>query len=561
MPTPAARTHENYFDLGTYEWKVTTKSDYAQIWFNRGLIWCYGFNHEEAIACFENSNKASPTSMAYWGLAYALGPNYNKPWKIFDRDELENNVAKAHKAGQQAKRQAIADNATPLERDLIDALEHRYPDDDPSADYSRWDKRYAEAMQKVYEKYGHSLDVAALYADALMNLTPWSLWDVRTGRPRPTSRTVEIQNILETAMAQEGGLRHPGVLHLYIHLMEMSPTPEKARIAADALRMLCPDAGHLNHMSSHIDILCGDYRQAMASNLDAIRADNRYLSHAGALNFYSLYRSHDYHFRIYAAKFAGNYKAALDTVIELEASLSEDLLRIASPPMADWLEGFLSMRIHVLVRFGRWADILNITFPRDKQLYCVTTAMIHYGRGVALSALGRCTEAAEAKDLFEEAMHNVLISRTLFNNTCRDILAVGAMMLDGELEYRRGNYDVAFDSLRYAVALSDQLPYDEPWGWMQPPRHALGALLLEQGHVQEARGVFAADLGCDDTLPRALQHPNNVWALKGFHTCLVRLGKEEEARIVERSLDVAKAGADVKISTSCFCATKSVCHM
>jgi tetratricopeptide (TPR) repeat protein len=180
---------------------------------------------------------------------------------------------------------------------------------------------------------------------------------------------------------------------------------------------------------------------------------------------------------------------------------------------------------------------------------------------VALSALGRCTEAAEAKDLFEEAMHNVLISRTLFNNTCRDILAVGAMMLDGELEYRRGNYDVAFDSLRYAVALSDQLPYDEPWGWMQPPRHALGALLLEQGHVQEARGVFAADLGCDDTLPRALQHPNNVWALKGFHTCLVRLGKEEEARIVERSLDVAKAGADVKISTSCFCATKSVCHM
>ncbi|KAF1827650.1 uncharacterized protein K489DRAFT_397888 [Dissoconium aciculare CBS 342.82] len=554
-------THENYFNLGTYEWKITTKSASAQTWFNRGLIWCYGFNHEEAIICFENSIKADANPMAFWGLAYALGPNYNKPWKIFDRDELERNVARAHQAGQQAKQQAIADSATPLERALIDALEYRYPENDAAADHSRWDAGYAHAMQKVYETHGHSLDIAALYADALMNLTPWSLWNVKTGKPRDGGRTSETKAVLEKAMAHVDGLRHPGILHLYIHLMEMSPTPEKALVAADALRMLCPDAGHLNHMSTHIDILCGDYRQAMTSNLDAIRADERYLAHAGALNFYSLYRSHDYHFRIYAAKFAGNFKVALQTVSELEASLPEDLLRIQSPPMADWLEGFLSMRIHVLIRFGRWSEILEIVFPPDRTLYCVTTAMTYYGRGMAFSALGRIDEAREARELFTRAMARVLETRTLFNNTCRDILAVGAAMLDGELEYRRGEYEVAFAALRRAVHLSDDLPYDEPWGWMQPPRHALGALLLEQGHVEDAAKVFSADLGFDETLPRALQHPNNVWALKGFHTCLMKLGREAEARIVDKLLVVAAATADVSIATSCFCATKSLCNL
>jgi tetratricopeptide (TPR) repeat protein len=271
------------------------------------------------------------------------------------------------------------------------------------------------------------------------------------------------------------------------------------------------------------------------------------------LNFYSLYRSHNYHFRIYGAMFAGQSKVALETAERLEASLPDDLLRKESPPMADWLEGFLSMKMHVLIRFGRWMEILNLPLPRDQGLYCVTTAMMHYARGVALAATGRVEEADSERASFQEALSKVPSSRTVFNNTCVDILAVGGAMLDGELEYRRGNVAIAFEHLRRAIDLSDNLPYDEPWGWMQPPRHAYGALLLEQGRVEEATAVYAADLGIDDTLPRALQHPNNVWALHGYHECLERLGRDDEARFVKKQLALNAATADVPIKSSCFC--------
>ena len=186
----------------------------------------------------------------------------------------------------------------------------------------------------------------------------------------------------------------------------------------------------------------------------------------------------------------------------------------------------------------------------------MTTAMTHYAKGVALSALGQVKEAEEERSLFRSAQQKVPASRTLFNNTCVDILAVASAMLDGELEYRKGDVEPAFEHLQKAIKLSDELPYDEPWGWMQPPRHAYGALLLEQSRVEEAAAVFSADLGFDDTLPRALQHPNNIWALHGYHECLKRLGRDGEARIVKKQLDLGIATADVPIESSCYCRTK-----
>jgi tetratricopeptide (TPR) repeat protein len=541
-----------YYDLGTHTRPVTTSSPTAQLWFDRGLVWTYAFHHEEAVHCFEAAAAADPDcAMAHWGIAYALGPNYNKPWEFFDERELTRTVERTHAAVERAH--ALAAGATPVERALIEALRARYPQDRPAEDCSVWNAPYADRMRAVHELAPDDLDVAALYADALMNLTPWQLWDLRTGEPAEGARTTEAKAVLDRALTTDAGAAHPGVLHLYIHLMEMSPVPESALRVADRLRGQGPDAGHLQHMPSHLDVLCGDYRRVVADNTAAIAADEKYRARSGAMNFYTLYRSHNYHFKIYGALFLGQSRIALETAAQLEASIPEDLLRVQSPPMADWLEGFLAMRVHVLVRFGRWQDILQLPFPADPELYCVTTAMLHYARGVALSATGRVVEAEAEREVFRAAAGRVPESRMLFNNTCADILAVASAMLDGELAYRKGDFDTAFAALERSVALDDSLPYDEPWGWMQPTRHALGALLLEQGRVAEAEAVYRADLGLDDTLPRACQHPGNVWALHGFHECLVRLGRHGEAEIVAQQLKVAAALADVPVEASCFC--------
>jgi tetratricopeptide (TPR) repeat protein len=544
------------YELGNYCRPVTTMSDSSQRWFDRGLIWAYGFNHEEAIECFQRAIKEDGNcALAFWGLAYASGPNYNKPWEFFDEEDFNETVKKADVAAKEARLQE--DSASPLEQALIEALQSRYPSDlsrkFDQDDIKAWNRSYADAMENVYAAYPDDLDVATLFADALMNVTPWGLWDLKTGEPAVGGHTLEAKAVLERALDDPASDRHPGLLHMYIHLMEMSSTPEVALPKANLLRGLVPDAGHLHHMPTHLDILCGDYESAAIWNLEAIKADEKFLSRAGPVNFYTLYRSHDYHFRIYAAMFAGQSKVALESVADLEASLPENLLRVASPPMADWLEGFLSVRIHVLIRFGMWQDILALELPADAQLFCVTTAFVLYGRGIAFAATGRVQDARDAVAKFESALEKVPTSRILFNNRCVDILQVAKTMLYGEVEYRDRNFDQAFEYLEKAVDLDDNLPYDEPWGWMQPTRHALGALLLEQGRIEEAEKVFKADLGLDNTLPRALQHPNNVWSLHGYHECLMELGKVEEARGIEAQLAKAVSKADVPIKSSCFC--------
>ena len=545
-----------YYDLGRHSRPVTTSSPQAQTWFDRGLVWTYGFNHEEAVYCFEQALRHDPDcAMAHWGVGYALGPNYNKPWEAFDEADLRSTLEHAHAAV--ARAEELAGSATPAEQALIGALRWRYAQEELPGERQVWNEKYADAMGGVYRDFCDDLDVAALYADALMNLTPWQLWDLRTGEPAAGARTAQAREVLDRALESPAARAHPGVLHMYIHLMEMSPFPERARPAAEHLRGLVPDAGHLHHMPTHLDVLCGDYGRVVASNSDAITADERYLARNGAMNFYTMYRCHDYHFKVYGAMFLGQSEAALSTAARLADSIPEDLLRVESPPMADWLEGFLAMRVHVLIRFGRWQDILELPMPADPALYCVTTAMLRYAKGVACAALGRVAEARAERELFLLAQAAVPATRMLFNNTCTDVLAIARAMLDGELDYREGNIEAAFASLRRAIELDDGLPYDEPWGWMQPTRHAYGALLLEQGRVAEAERVYRADLGFDDTLPRACQHPGNVWSLHGFHECLVRLGRLGEAAIIEQQLKLTAALADVPIESSCFCRLES----
>jgi tetratricopeptide (TPR) repeat protein len=547
---------DDYYDLGAHSRPVTTSSREAQRWFDRGLIWCYGFNHEEAVRCFARAAELDPgCAMAYWGSAYASGCNYNKPWEAFREEELQQALAVIRETLATAR--ALLNAASPVEQALIRALVERYPADDagPPA-FNAWNDAYAAAMRGVYAAFPDDLDVASLFAEALINRTPWKLWDLQTGRPADGASTLEAVEVLERAMGrvERAGLApHPGLLHMYVHTMEMSPHPERALRASDVLRDLVPDAGHLRHMPSHIDVLCGHYHDAVVANVTAIRADAKYLAREGPINFYTLYRCHNHHFKLYAAMFLGQYRTALQAARDLAAAIPEDLLRVELPPMADWLEGFVSMKMHAYIRFGKWAEILAEPSPTDPDLYSVTTAMHHYARGIAYAATGRIPEAEADRERFVRAVARVPETRYVFNNRCTDILAVAAAMLDGELEYRKGNIVRAFEHLRHAVALDDDLPYDEPWGWMQPARHALGALLLEQGRVVEAEQVYRDDLGLTDTLSRPSQHPDNVWSLHGLVECLHRQHRHAEATAMEARLHLAGARADVPITASCFC--------
>ena len=553
-----------YYDLGTYSRPVSTRSAQAQLWFDRGLIWSYSFNHGEAVRCFERAAQADPDcALAWWGVGYAIGPYYNKQWHEFDPLDLRATLKRAYAASREALQRMS--NASPVERSLIEALSARYQASEPPDNLHAWNDDYADAMRAVYHRHVDDPDVCTLFADALMNRTPWALWDLKTGQPCEGADTVEAVRAVETALDQraaDGAELHPGLLHVYIHLLEMSPTPEKALRAADGLRNLAPDAGHLLHMPTHIDVQCGHYHEVVESNDRAIKADREFAERENAIvSFHALSRAHNLHFKLYGAMLLGQLKPTLEAARGLRETIPEELLRQESPPMADWLEGYVAMSVHGWIRFGRWQDLINQPLPDDQTLYCATTAFAHYGKGLAHAVLGQLPEAEGQVRAFEDAVKQVPETRRVFNNTCLELLAIADQMLRGEIDYRAARYEQAFAHLRAAVALSDQLPYDEPWGWMQPARHALGALLLEQGHLDEAEAVYRGDLGLDERVHRPCRHPDNVWALHGLHETLQLQGKMAEATLIEPRLRIALARTDVPIRASCLCRLKTSASM
>lgn len=541
------------YDLGGFSRDGISGNAEAQVWFDRGLNWLYGFNHKEAIACFKHAIDSDPTcAMAHWGHAYAAGPNYNMPWVLYDSKGRAEALAEAYDATQLAL--THLNGVSAAEAALIKALTARYPQRQTVDDMALWDHAFAEEMRTLHAAHPDDADIATIFVDALMNLTPWQMWDLHSGAVAAGAATVEAQIVLERQMSLPGGMAHPGILHLYVHLMEMSPNPEKALKAADVLRTLVPDAGHLVHMPSHIDVLCGQYENVVRWNEKAIDADLIYFQREGAFNIYTGYRQHNYHFVMYGALFLGQFEPAMRAVRGMDATTPDALLNVKSPPMADFFEAYLSMEPHILIRFGMWEEILEMRLPKDTETRCTKVAMIEYAKALALSALGRVPEAETQYDVFVAAKARVPDSRMLHNVVVTDLLEVATAMLDGELAYRKGDYDTAFKRLRDAVALDDALPYDEPWGWMQPTRHALGALLFEQGHHAKAEKVFLQDLGLAPGLPRACQHPDNVWALRGLYDCLVAQGKTDETAHIKLRLDLAEARADRPIKAACGCA-------
>ncbi len=542
----------SYFDLGPFSRPIATSSFEAQAWFDRGLVWMYGFNHEEAIVCFERVLAADPSCViARWGIAHALGPNYNKGWEFFSPAERVLVLSRAHQALADAN--AHRARATPMERAMVDALVHRFPTDPTIEDYGPWNDAFAAAMRKVHAAFADDLDVVAIFAEALMNRTPWKLWDLKRRTPADGASTAEAQTVLERAFATDPhAWNHPGLLHMYIHLMEMSPTPERALPHGDRLVDLVPDSGHLVHMATHIDVLCGDYQNVVWRNQRAVEVDQKFFAHAGGENFYTIYRIHNLHFNIYGAMFLARPTAALAAADALRAALPEPVVRF----LPQLFEAFVAMKLHVLIRFGRWVDVLDEVFPTDADLYSYTTATLRYARTVALANLGRITEAKAEQDAFYGAMATVQEDRMVFNNPCSAVLEVAEQMMLGEVAYKSGYTDAGLEHLRQSVRLDDELLYDEPWGWMQPTRHALGALLMDAKQFEEAESTYRADLGLDDTLPRPCQHPRNVWSLHGLDECLKRRGETLERRHIQLLLDQALARAEVPVRSSCYCRSK-----
>jgi tetratricopeptide (TPR) repeat protein len=546
-----------YFDLGKYKRTITTPVAEANAWFARGLIWCYGFNQEEAARCFRKVVELDPEcAMGYWGIAYAAGPFYNKPWAWYGLQERDEAIAYCHEYASRAS--ALKQNASPVEQALIDALCAKHPAAQAKdlADLDNWTQDYAEAMRRVYDEFAEDLDVVCLCAEAVMNLTPWKLWDLHLGIPAKDACTEEAIAILEHGLhiVKRDGLEpHPGISHFYIHVYEMSPTPEKALACANQLRNLCPEAGHLVHMASHIDSLCGQWQDAADANRRAIKVDREYIELRGREEFYMISVVHNHDFNIWASMFLGQFHEALKSADNI-CELVRDKRNLGDKwYLASTLDGYYAGRAHVLVRFGHWQQICDEEMPYKPDEVPITTILLVYAKAIAHAALGDLASARSFQQQFYERYRQVPEWHVMANNPSRDILAVAQAMMNGEVEYHAGNHELGFRYLREATVLCDNLEYSEPWPWMHPPRHALGALLLEQDRVDEALIHYEDDLGIHNRLPRCDQHPDNIWGLHGYHECLTRLGRQDEAAVIKPRLDELMLQSDIEIKSSCCC--------
>jgi tetratricopeptide (TPR) repeat protein len=510
--------------MGAHHRAVGTARPEAQRYFDQGLTWAFAFNHDEAIRSFKEAARIDPKlAMAWWGVALCNGPHINNP----AMDETRSREAwRALK-----KAESLAAGAGPVEKALIRALGRRYAHP-PPADRAPLDRAYADAMREVWKAHPDDADVGVLFAEAMMDLRPWDLW--RDGAPQPG--TEELVGVLERVMAMAPD--HPGALHLYIHAVEESSDPGRAVAASDRLRSLVPASGHLVHMPSHIDTLVGRWAEAVESNQRAIASDRAYRARSPRQSFYRVYMAHNHHMLAYAAMMDGQSAVALQAAREMVASIPEDYVRDNAP----LVDGMLPTPIEVLMRFGRWEEVL--AEPRPADFLPVSNAIRHFARGAAFAATGRIAEAEAEQKAFEAAWEKIPEEAVITFNPARKVLLIARDMLAGEIAFRRGRSDEAVRLLRAAVEKEDGLDYMEPPDWIQPVRHSLGAVLLELGRAEEAEAVYREDLR---------RRPGNGWSLYGLARALRLRGAGEAADQVAARFERAWARADVRITASCLC--------
>jgi tetratricopeptide (TPR) repeat protein len=513
------------FDLGTYHRPVSTSNAEAQKAFDQGLLWSFSFNHGDAERAFREAARLDDAlAMAWWGIALVSGPHINNTTV----DEAHAKVA--WDALAEAKKRS--EGARDVERALIDALVSRYAWP-PPADRHALDEAYAAAMADVFKRFPQDADVATLYAEALMDVRPWNQW-TREGQPQPG--TLEVLQALETARALSPD--HPGALHLTIHALEASPQPERAREAADRLRNLVPDAGHLVHMPSHIDVRLGRWPEAATANEKAMAADARYNARKLEPGFWGLYMAHNQHFLGYTAMMEGRREAALGHMQGVVTMFPPEFVR----ENAVFMDAFMTAHLEALKRFGEWQAILDEK-PVVEGLP-VSTAHSHMVRAVALSALGRTREAEKEAAALRTAVAAISKDAAWGSNTAAGAMAVGLPYVEGEIAYRKGNKTAAIAKLREAVALEDALKYDEPPAWTVPTRQSLGAVLIAARRYADAEAVYRDDLK---------RYPENGWSLRGLAQALEAQGKRPEAADVKARLARAWVRADVVVDSSCLC--------
>ena len=522
-------------------------------WCARGFAWLYGFNHEEAANCFRAAaDLEDGLAIAWWGIAISSGPFMNMPWEWFTREEKIKALQTCHGAVNAAR--ARSGGAPEAVRALIDALARRFPsaavpDDDT---LSGWERSYADAMQGVYDRFGDDPDIAALYVDSQIMLTPWELFDIDSRAPNPQARTAEIHAALERGLTGAGG-DHIGLLHYDIHFREMSPTPERALESALRLEMSeTGDAGHLAHMPSHIHALLGDFEGAARCSRRAVALDLEQRPYLERAPFYRTLHCHDAHMLMFAGMQTGNLGDAAHGADVIADLLRDVLIEPPTTHMMMTLEGYLSTIPHVDIRFGRWQTVLDAVFDGDPAHRPVSWAMHHYARAVASAALGMFDSARQAAEAFDDARAAVPVEYAFFNNPADAVLTVADLMMRGEMAYHAGEIETAFDLLQQAINAEDGLGYNEPRAWMHPPRHALGALMLEQGRVAEALAIYECDLGHTGDLPVSRQNRGNIWSLAGLAECLHRLGGEDTGA-ADAELAAAMRLADRAVTSSCFC--------
>ena len=496
--------------LGEVHHPVSTKNKQAQAFFDQGLKFVYGFNHDAARRSFEEAAKLDPKlAMAWWGVALTLGPNYNLPVD-----------AEREKAGFDAAQKALSlqENASEPERAYIKAIVVRYSND-PKADLHQLDQAYRDAMRKLVAAYPDDLDAATLYAESIMNLNPWHLW---SADGKPAEGTDEIVSVLESVLKRAPN--HLGANHYYIHAVEASPRPERGLASAARLEKLAPAAGHLVHMPAHIYARVGDHAASAHSNDVAAAADKRYLAETREKGVYPMmYYSHNLHFLAYAATMRGNFAEAKDAAARLVANVAPGVKEM---PM---LEGFLPTPILVLIGFERWQDILKLPAP-DPSLV-MTTAVWHFARGMAQANLGHTPEAAE-EQLAWQALAAQIPADTMYDelNKVGAVFEVHKNVLLGALAHSRGDEKDAVDCLKRAVVSGDALNYSEPPAWYPPVRPMLGRELLATKQVAEAEKVFREDLE---------KNPRNARALAGLRDCLMAQNRLYDASQVDAQYKAA----------------------
>jgi tetratricopeptide (TPR) repeat protein len=503
-------------NLGSHTHRITTSSPQAQRYFDQGLTLAFAFNHAEAIRSFKEAARLDPRcAMAWWGIAYALGPNINAPM-------MGDAPRQAWEAVQKAKQ--LAPNISEKERAYIAAIEKRYAEDGPE-DRVHLDKAWMEAMRDLHRRYPNDLDAATIYAESIMDTRPWNYW---TKDKQPHEGTLEVLRALEYVMERDPN--HPGALHLYIHATEAGPEPHKALAAADRLRDLIPGAGHLVHMPAHTYLRLGLYHEAVVANQRAIAADRSYIAACNAQGFYpTVYYSHNIHFLWYALAMEGCSRDAVNAAQEAAAALTPDQVREV-PPM-EWI---LATPRFAWTRFGMWDDVLAQPEPDSEFLFLL--AMHHYTRGVAFAARDDLSRAQKELDALERLMADEDIERLemdAFYGASQIRLARD--VLEAAIAGQSGDQQRQVQLLRAAIDKQDNLPYMEPPYWYYPVRQSLGAALLEAGRFQEAEAVYREDLEV---------HPHNGWSLFGLRQALRGQGRDDAAAEVNRQLHLAWIRAD-----------------